>query len=278
MCYAIPGKVVGFRKNIAIIDYFGEKKSALNEFEAIKIGDYVYAQGGVVIDKITEQEALPILEAWKDRFLELKRIDLKISHTKKTKSRQNDFAKIIEKAEQGLALEKREILRLLKTKSKEELDLLFKTANRMRQKYLKNSCCVHGIIEFSNYCRNDCLYCGIRKGNCGLRRYRMSIDEIVDLAEHAVKKLGFRALVLQSGEDLWYTAEKLVDAIKRIKKKCGVLLFVSVGSRSFDDYKKMHKAGARGVLLRFESSNPSIYKKIHSGTKSDFKKRICLLQ
>ena len=106
----------------------------------------------------------------------------------------------------------------------------------------------------------------------------MGIDEIVELADHAVNKLGFKALVLQSGEDFWYTTKRLTEIIRGIKKRCGVLLFMSIGERSPECYKKMYDAGARGVLLRFETSNPELYKKIHSGPKSGFQKRIGLLR
>jgi biotin synthase len=279
MCYAIPGKVVGLKDNIAVVNYFGEHRNVLNEFLDIQIGDYVYAQGGILVQKIPKKDAILILKEWRDRFFQLKKLDLKISETKgEVKLENKEVGEIIEKAEKGVSLKRGEILRLLKTNDKKELDLLFKIANRLRQKNLKNSCCVHGIIEFSNYCRNNCSYCGIRKDNKKLKRYRMNVDEIVELADYAVNQLGFKALVLQSGEDFWYTTEKLVEIIKRIKEKCGVLLFISIGGRSFNSYKKMYEAGARGVLLRFETSNPKLYKKIHSGSKSDFKKRIKLLK
>jgi biotin synthase len=278
MCYAIPGKIVELKGNIAVVDYFGEQRNVLNEFPHIRIGDYVYAQGGILVQKIPGKEAVLILKEWKDRFFQLKKLDLKISGAeRKRKIEDKGFGEIVEKAEQG-GLKKEGILRLLGTDDEKELNLLFKTANWLRRKYLKNSCCVHGIIEFSNYCRNNCMYCGIRKGNKELKRYRMSVGEIAEIAEYAVSQLGFKALVLQSGEDLWYTKERLAEIIKRIKERCGVLLFMSVGGRSFDCYKKMYEAGARGVLLRFESSNPELYRKIHSGPKSDFKKRIKLLR
>lgn len=279
MCYSIPGKIIELKKHIAVVDYFGERRNALNKFTDLKTGDYVYAQGGIVVQKISKKDAVSILKEWKNRFFELKKLDSKITKTKrKIKLENSEFKKIIKKAEKRIPLRKPEILRLLKAKDKKELFILFKTANQLRQKTLKNSCCVHGIIEFSNYCRNNCLYCGIRMNNKNLKRYRMNIDEIVKLAEYAVNKLGFKALVLQSGEDLWYGTERLTEIIKKIKEKCGVLLFMSVGGRNFDCYKKMYEAGAEGILLRFETSNPKLYKEIHSGPKSDFKTRIKLLK
>lgn len=277
MCYAIPGKVISLQDKFAIVDYFGEKRKVLNEFSDIDLGDYVYAQGGFIVQKIPKEDALSILKEWKNTFFNLKKIDSKISRIKKL-SDKTEFARIIEKVKKEIPLQKEEILKLLKTNKKEELEILFKTANSIRRKNLKNSCCVHGIIEFSNYCRNNCFYCGMRKGNKKLKRYRMSIDEIVDIAENAVNKIGFKALVLQSGEDFYYTDEILCEIIKKIKKRCGVLLFMSVGNRSFKCYKKMYKAGARGVLLRFETSNLNLYRKIHSGPKENFNRRIQLIK
>jgi biotin synthase len=279
MCYAIPGKIVELNGKIAVVDYFGEHRNVLNEFIDVQRGDYVYAQGGILVQKIPEKDAILILKEWRDRFFQLKKLDLEISKIgEKGRLENNEFAEIIEKAKQGISLRKKEVLKLLKVDDKKELKLLFKTANNLRQKHLKNSCCVHGIIEFSNYCRSNCFYCGIRKNNKKLKRYRMNIDEIVELADYAVNQLGFKALVLQSGEDFWYTTEKLVRIIKGVKEKCGVLLFMSVGTRSFNCYRKMYEAGARGILLRFETSNLELYKKIHYGTKSDFRKRIKLLR
>lgn len=276
MCYAIPGKVVEIRENIAVVDYFGEHRNVLNESPTVNIGDYVYAQGGIIIQKIPEKEALQVLKLWEKKFIELKKIDLKNSETEKHEV-DKEFQKIIEKAKQGIFLKKIEILRLFKTEDKEELNLLFETANKIRQENLKNSCCVHGIIEFSNYCVNNCLYCGIRKDN-KIKRYRMSVKKTVEVADYAVNKLRFKALVLQSGEDDFYSTEKLVEIIKKIKEKCGVLIFMSVGTRDFEDYKEMYEAGARGVLIRFETSNSELYERFHLGKKADFDKRIQVLK
>ncbi len=278
MCYAIPGKIIELNGKTAIVDYFGEHRTAANEFNDAKVGDYVYAQGGIIVQKIPEKDALLILEEWKELFFKLKKVDDNISKTKKQGPSGTEFKKILEKAEQGKTLSKEEAIQLLKIKDKNELELLFSTANKIRQVHLKNSCCVHGIIEFSNYCRNNCSYCGIRNENATLQRYRIDTDEIVDIADNAVNKLGFKALVLQSGENVWYTTEKLVEIIKRIKQKCGVLLFMSVGSRDRDCYTAMYEAGARGILLRFETSNSELYAKIHSGPKADFQHRIELLK
>lgn len=281
MCYAIPGKVVELRGRVALIDYFGEKRSALNEFINAKVGDYVYAQGGMVIDKINAKDAITILENWKEKFFELKKIDAEIANKKSNSAnnlRSRDLQIILNKAEADVELQRQDLLKLLKLEKQEDLDLLFQTANKLRQQNLQNSCCVHGIIEFSNYCRNDCFYCGIRKSNSNLQRYRLSVDEIVGAAEYAVNTFGFKALVLQSGEDMHYSEEMLVEIVKKIREKCAVLLFMSVGEQNYGCYKRMYDAGARGVLLRFETSNLRLFAEYHKGNKSELAKRIGLIK
>ena len=222
MCYAIPGKIVDVSDTIVTLEYFGERKKARNEFYDLAPGDYVYAQGGVVIQKIREADALPILETWQELFFKLQEVDLRLARDDKT---------------------------------------LYGTANSIRSRAIGNATCVHGILEFSNHCRNDCLYCGLRKSNTNLERYRMTREEIIEAVKSANNK-GFKALVLQSGEDTWYDAKKLVSIIKEIREKFPALLIMSIGERDLDIYQELYDAGARGVLLRFETGNPELYKKL----------------
>ncbi len=262
MCYAIPGRIVSINGRTAIIDYFGERKEAIVIGTlGFKAGDYVYAQGGIVVDKVAESEALPILKAWKERFFELKERD---AETTKTKDK---CAFVLDKAESGALLTRSEIEAILAIQDKRSLRSLYSAANRVRSRELGNSCCVHGILEFSNHCRNACAYCGINRGNTALKRYRMPADEIVAAAEYATRSLGFKALVLQSGEDDHYTDDMLVGIVKRIRERCGILVFMSVGERSIECYKRLYDAGAYGVLLRFETSNQKIYSLMRPGKK-----------
>lgn len=227
MCYAIPAKVVQKDGPTATIDYFGERRRVRNDFYPdLAVGEYVLAQGGLVIRRVAQEEALATLRTWKELLLRLKKKDL-----------------------------------ILSRKSKN----LYQAANAVRQKYLGNSCCVHGIIEFSNYCRNNCLYCGIRKGNSSAARYRMSVDEIVNACVYSARELKFKALVLQSGEDLWYTEERLLEVVRRVMALEPVLLILSIGERQAGLYKRLYEAGARGALLRFETSNPALYEKYRPG-------------
>ena len=238
MCYAIPGKVVEINDKIVTVGYFDERKKARNDFyQDLAPGEYVYAQGGFIIQRVAEQEALKILTTWQELFEKLKETDLRLAREPKG---------------------------------------LHQIANATRQKHLGNSCCIHGIIEFSNYCRQNCLYCGIRKDNAKLTRYRMSQEEIIQACGYAVNELKFKALVLQSGEDLWYDAEKLSYVVEELMRRNPVLLILSIGERDIEVYKKLYQAGARGALVRFETSNPDLYEKYRPGRT--LKERLALIK
>lgn len=273
MCYAIPGKVEKIEGKIATVNYFGEKKTALNELVSLKVGDYIYAQGGFAIEVVPEKEALEILAVWKETFFELQDVDMRLSRLDlEKKGIDKKLTRILDIAAECRTVKADDLLYLLKLEKDEELDLLFKTANFLRRKYLGNSCCVHGIIEFSNYCSQDCSYCGISIQNKSLQRYRMTKEQIVASAIEAHDKYGFKALVLQSGEDPSYSVEDLCELIREIKSKIPVLIFISVGEVGITGLKKLYDAGARGLLMRFEASNPKLYQALHPG--KDYASRI----
>ena len=277
MCYAIPGKIEAINNKIVIVDYFGEKKKAYNELDGLSIGDYIYAQGGYVIQRIPEDEAKSILAVWKETFFELQEVDLRLSRLDlKQTSVSGDFLRILDKASEGRKLSPEELLILIKEKNKSALELLFKTANFLRQKHHKNSCCVHGIIEISNYCRCNCDYCGIAKGNKYITRYRLTQEQILEAARQAIQVHGFKALVLQSGEDSGYSIEELAQIIRKIKANWPALIFISFGEVGLDNLKILYDAGARGLLLRFETSNPKLYKQVTAG--KDLSSRIAHLK
>ncbi len=266
MCYAIPGKVEKIEHKTVIVDYFGEKRKAHNELLELKVGDYIYAQGGFVVNKIPESEAQSILATWKETFFALQEVDLKLSVLNFTdKAVDKKLLGILDKASQSKKLSAEELLYLLELKDNQQIELLSKTANFLRQKYFKNSCCVHGIIEISNYCRQGCQYCGISYHNKELERYRMNRDEILQAAKTAVEVYGFKSLVLQSGEDSGYRIDELTDIIREIKEKFPCLIFISFGEIGLGSLEKLYKAGARGLLMRFETSNPNLYRLIHPG-------------
>jgi biotin synthase len=263
MCYAIPAKIVKINGSKGVIDYFGEQRTILLDDNKVRIGDYIYAQGGVLVRKVAEKEALEVLDVFKNIFFELKKVDESLSKIDQSKLPPNLLG-ILQKVNLQKTLPKNELLELFKLAKKEEKAVLYELANNIRQKQHGNACCVHGIIEFSNYCQNNCHYCGIRKDSA-LTRYRMNIEEILAAAKIAVEKYGFKALVLQSGEDAYYTDELLAKIVKEVKK-LGVLVFLSIGSRSKETYKKLYEAGARAVLLRFETANAEIFKKLRPDT------------
>jgi biotin synthase len=266
MCYAIPAKLVSIDGQTGIIDYFGEKRKILLDLDDLKVGDYVYAQGGVLVRKILEKEALEILDHWKKIFFDLKKTDTALAKIDQDKLSPNALA-VLQKINLRKNLTKKEMLALLELKDPQELQVLYEIANNVRQREHSNASCVHGIIEFSNHCNKSCHYCGIRKERV-LHRYRMNIEEIITTAKDAVDTHGFKALVLQSGEDLWYDDAKLITIVKEVRKM-GVLVFVSIGSRSKETYKKLYDAGARAVLIRFETSNRDIFSKLRPNTSLD---------
>lgn len=266
MCYAIPGKVEAINQKIVIVDYYGEKKKAINEFHELSVGDYIYAQGGYVIAKVSPSQAQEVLAAWQELFLKLQEIDEEKSRFLPDKAaRENKVVAIFDRVNNGHQAARDDLRYLLALEEKADLELFFKAANFLRQKYHKNACCVHGIIEISNACRRNCHYCGISILNKDLKRYRMSKKEILESIDEAVKKYGFKALVLQSAEDNDYSINDLADIIKAIKQNYEVLIFISFGEIGREGLEKLFDAGARGLLLRFETSNPEIYQKLHPG-------------
>ncbi len=266
MCYAIPGKVEAINQKIVTVDYYGEKKKAINEFHELSVGDYIYAQGGYVIAKVSPHQAQEVLTAWQELFFKLQEIDEEKSRfLPDKKARENKVVAIFDRVNNGHQATRDDLRYLLALKKRADLELFFKAANFLRQKYHKNACCVHGIIEISNYCTRNCYYCGISCLNKNIKRYRMSKKEILDSVEEAVVKYGFKALVLQSAEDKDYSIDDLVDIVKTIKERHAVLVFVSFGEIGKRGLEKLFEAGSRGLLMRFETSNPKIYEALHPG-------------
>lgn len=256
MCLTIPAKIKFLNKNVAeILQGENLKKIDVSLLNNLKIGDWILYTNKFAVKKIDSTEAREITDL----------LDSRPNSEIKGVSRR--LIKILEKA-QLKELSLTDIEYLLKIKNKNDLEFLYSEADVIRQANLKDFFCIHGIIEFSNYCHNDCDYCGLRQGNKNIKRLRMSVKEIVETAVAVVKKKGYKLIVLQSGEDYFYTDEKLVKLIKEIKKRCRVFIFVSIGERGYECYKKLREAGASGVLFRFETSNPRLFKKIHPDGKN----------
>lgn len=178
---------------------------------------------------------------------------------------------ILARAESTHCLAHNEIEQLLADDSSN--DSLFAAADRVRKQYVGDEIHLRGLIEFSNICRQNCHYCGLRRDNRSLDRFRQTPDEIVHMAEQAVE-YGYRTLVLQSGEDEWFTVERMTDIIRRIKA-LGVAITLSVGEKSFAEYQAYRQAGADRYLLRIETTDKDIYEKYDPGMKLDNRLR-CL--
>lgn len=155
-------------------------------------------------------------------------------------------------------LSKNEIIDLLN--DEENQDLLFKQADEIRKQYVGDDVHLRGLIEFSNICRNNCLYCGIRRDNKQARRYRMTSEEIIEAARNAAN-IGFKTIVMQSGEDLHFSKDVMCDILKEIKK-FDVAITLSIGERSYDEYKAWKEAGADRYLIRIETTDKDLYHKL----------------
>lgn len=154
---------------------------------------------------------------------------------------------------------KKEIVDILKDDSQNEW--LFSLADKVRRENVGDEVHLRGLIEFSNICHCFCKYCGLRCENKELDRYRILPDAIVKYAQKAVE-MGYKTIVLQSGEDVFYTKEILCDIIRRIKE-FDVALTLSIGERSFEDYKAFRDCGADRYLIRIETTDRALYKKMH---------------
>ena len=176
---------------------------------------------------------------------------------------------ILEKACKTQNLEKSEIIVLLES----EGDELYQLADKVRKENVGDEVHLRGLIEFSNICRCQCKYCGLRSPNVHAQRYRLEPDEIISFAKRGID-LGYRTIVLQSGEDEYYDIDKLCYVIREIKKN-DIALTLSIGEKSFDEYKAYKTAGADRYLLRIETTDKELYKEMHPNMSYENRKR-CL--
>lgn len=170
---------------------------------------------------------------------------------------------LIDKLEREHILPKSELAEIILGHTPETDEYLFEKARAVREKIYGKDVYMRGLIEFTNYCKNDCLYCGIRRSAKNAERYRLTEEQILDCCETGYR-LGFRTFVLQGGEDGFYTDDKIVSIVSDIKAKfpdCAVTL--SIGEKSRESYEKFRKAGADRYLLRHETANSEHYRKLH---------------
>lgn len=183
---------------------------------------------------------------------------------------------LIQKLRQTQSLTKEEWIRLIENRTPELAEYLFEQAREVREMYYGKDIYIRGLIEFTNYCKNDCLYCGIRRGNKNAERYRLSKEEILECCEHGYE-LGFRTFVLQGGEDGYYTDERVAEIVSEMKENhpdCAITL--SIGEKSYESYQKFFEAGADRYLLRHETYNCEHYAKLHPAELSAEVRQQCL--
>jgi biotin synthase len=159
-------------------------------------------------------------------------------------------------------MQRNEIVNWLRESDSARLDDLWRLADRTRQKTVGGQVHLRGLIELSNYCVRLCGYCGLRAGNAGLRRYRMSNDEVLECVQKAVE-FGYGTVVLQSGEDPMLTCERIAALVRRIKADTPLAVTLSLGERDEEELATWREAGADRYLLRFETSNRALYERIH---------------
>ena len=179
---------------------------------------------------------------------------------------------LLEKAQNEHELTRKELTVLLQPEY--PLPDLLSAADKVRKKYVGDEIHLRGLIEFSNFCKNNCLYCGLRRDNKHIQRYRIDIQTILELASHA-KNIGLKTVVLQSGEDMWFSTEKMVEIIRGIKAM-GLALTLSIGEKSREEYEAYRKAGADRFLIRIETTDKKLYEDNDPGMSWE-KRRQCML-
>lgn len=184
--------------------------------------------------------------------------------------------KLINKLEKNHSLSIEEYRLLIDNRNDEYAKLLAEKAVKIRKEIYQNDIYIRGLIEISNICKNDCLYCGIRGSNRYCERFRLSEEQILSCCENGYS-LGFRTFVLQGGEDMYFSDDVICCIVFKIKEKfpdCAITL--SLGERGFESYKRLYEAGADRYLLRHETADKAHYEKLHPNDMSFEYRMECL--
>ncbi len=184
------------------------------------------------------------------------------------------MSELITKLRNDRNLTDAELKRLLETNAYDPE--LREAADAVRQEHYGRAVYIRGLIEFTNYCKNNCLYCGIRRDNCGAERYRLTPEQILACC-HDGYALGYRTFVLQGGEDPYFTDERLCSIVAAIRESfpdCAITL--SVGEKSFESYEAYFRAGANRFLLRHETAVPEHYSQLHPQELTFAQRKRCL--
>ena len=182
----------------------------------------------------------------------------------------------INKVKQSRNISLEQLKLLLEINDDEDVRFIREEAVKVCQKTYGNQVLIRGLIEFTNFCKNDCYYCGIRRSNSQADRYRLTKEQMLDCCASGYE-LGFRTFVLQGGEDGYFTDDKICDLVSAIKEKypdCAVTL--SIGEKSKESYQTYFNAGAERYLLRHETAEPEHYQKLHPDSMSLENRKRCL--
>lgn len=183
---------------------------------------------------------------------------------------------LIDELEQNQTLPRGDWITLITNFTPEDAQYLFERARVIQNQHYGNQVFIRGLIEFTNYCKNDCYYCGIRRSNRNAQRYRLTKDSILNCCRKGYK-LGFRTFVLQGGEDGYFTDTVLVEIVSAIRQEfpdCAITL--SVGERSRESYEALYSAGANRYLLRHETYDHAHYARLHPSELSAAHRQQCL--
>ncbi len=183
---------------------------------------------------------------------------------------------LIDKLHQTHTLSRDEWIHLITNRTTEDASYLFALSREVRHHHYGHSVYIRGLIEFTNYCKNDCYYCGIQKSNRNVYRYRLTEEEILSCCREGYS-LGFRTFVLQGGEDGWFTDDRMVHLISQIKDlwpDCAVTL--SIGEKAHHSYQAFFDAGADRYLLRHETFDAGHYARLHPACLSSSSRQACL--
>ncbi len=181
---------------------------------------------------------------------------------------------LVQKLKEKRNLTDEELFKLIDTSEYDES--LYKAADEVRRSIYGNDVYIRGLIEISNYCKNNCYYCGIRRGNKNAERYRLTCEQILSCCEQGYA-LGFRTFVMQGGEDAYYTDEVMASIVSEIRARypdCAITL--SLGERSRESYQMLYSAGADRYLLRHETAEEEHYSKLHPKGMSLSVRKKCL--
>ncbi|MDR1507205.1 MAG: [FeFe] hydrogenase H-cluster radical SAM maturase HydE [Treponema sp.] len=169
-----------------------------------------------------------------------------------------------------------ELLHYITTTDAEEAEDLYAKARAVREKQYGRDVYFRGLIEFTSFCKNDCLYCGIRRGNARAERYRLTKEHILECCRTG-DALGFRTFVLQGGEDQYFTDEKMTEIVRAIRSQFpDHAITLSIGERSRESYEALFAAGANRYLLRHETASEAHYRAMHPAAMKLSSRKDCL--